>query len=288
MEYNREPFLAGGRWQGDELAAAPRLRRLRRDELWTTRLLCLIAFVAMCLAVATLILPIHTEATSSALRGKGVFNTAASSCPAVHPVGHSLNLDEWTSKSWYVQEQQVTAYQKPEDLFCVVATYEPRDKVKVPLFSGNVIGVHNYANIGSVNGKASNANNATILCAREPHKGDGSRLLVAPCFLPNFLAGDYWVVAVGDDSGPNPSAAHYTWAAISGGQPTVKFDDGCTTKEKGTYGGVGLWIFSRTPVASEAQLNFARQALKDKGYTLSRMRAVPQEGCKYAGAYIKK
>ena len=37
------------------------------------------------------------------------------------------------------------------------------------------------------------------LCARVPDKDKASELLVAPCFLPNFLAGPYWVLATGSD-----------------------------------------------------------------------------------------
>jgi hypothetical protein len=42
-----------------------------------------------------------------------------------------------------------------------------------------------------------------------------------------------------------------------------------------TYSG-GLWILSREPVLSPEGLTAARQALTDKGYTLSRLRDVEQ------------
>ena len=50
------------------------------------------------------------------------------------------------------------------------------------------LGTGTDANEGAVNGKNQNANNQT-LCARAVDKDDSSKLAVAPCFLPNLLAG---------------------------------------------------------------------------------------------------
>lgn len=111
-------------------------------------------------------------------------------------------------------------------------------------------------------------------------KTDVAHLLVAPCFLPDILAGPYWIIGIG------PSPNNYEWAVVSGGQPTVEYPDGCTTKTSSTNGS-GLWIFSREPVLSKEYMADAMNALKMQNYTLSQLKAVPQEGCEYKGAFIK-
>lgn len=132
-------------------------------------------------------------------------------------------------KTWYIQEQQLVQYQQLDDLYCVAATYS-LENATVPFFSGTVVTVYNYANVGSVNGPNQNKNNMT-LCARAVNAQDSSRLAVAPCFLPNILAGPYWVLGIG-----KAKDGTYDWAVVIGGEPSVKWDDGCTTKEEGTNG----------------------------------------------------
>lgn len=221
-----------------------------------------------------------TAVADAAAHAEFLAASKTTDCPKVTPL-QDLNLTEWVRASWYIQEQQVTGYQSEKDLFCVSATYDVEPSRKVPFFGGEVVSVFNYAEEDQVNGKPTNPNNKTILCARVPDKNTPSKLLVAPCFLPNLLAGDYWVLAAG------PSPDNYEWAIISGGQPTVKYDDGCTTKETGTNGS-GFWLFSRSEVAPADQLTMVKQKAKDLGFTLSRLHPVPQDGCKRDGAFIKK
>jgi len=199
-------------------------------------------------------------------------------CPTVTTVGQ-LNLTEFTRKTWYIQEQQIVDYQQPEDFFCVAATYNLEGK-SVPFFSGTVATVYNYANVGKVNGPNQNAKNMT-LCARVLDASDTSRLAVAPCFLPNFLAGPYWVLGLG-----TAADGTFEWAVVIGGEPTVQWPDGCTTKETGTNG-AGLWLFSRTPVAPKAQMDAMHKVLKEQGVASSRLHPVAHAGCEYAGALLK-
>ena len=103
--------------------------------------------------------------------------------------------------------------------------------------------------------------------------------LVAPCFLPNALAGDYWIV----EAGPSPD--NYEYALVVGGQPSIEYDDGCTTVED-KVNGAGLWIFSRSPTARPEQLAAARAAATAQGITLQRMVSVPQDGCVYNDTFI--
>lgn len=203
-------------------------------------------------------------------------------CQAVKTIGKSFSLDKFISKSWFVQYQQENGYQKKNSLFCVAATYDNSKKQSVPFFSGPVISVYNYANKGGVNKSNQNDKDGMVLCARAANK-DPSKLLVAPCFLPNGLAGNYWVLDAGVDA-----EGEYTWALISGGQPTVQYDDGtCSTKETGTYGATGMWIFTRERVASKETVDAAFNAMAKQGIHTGRMIKAEQEGCNYSGAFIK-
>lgn len=206
---------------------------------------------------------------------------ASAACLPVTPV-KGLNLTEWTRATWYIQEQQLTQYQQANVLFCVTATYQLDDKSKVPFFSGEVRSVYNYQNTDEVNGIPGGFINSTApqLCARVPDANYPSKLLVAPCFLPNLFAGDYWVIAVGTDAN-----GLYTWGVVSGGQPTVQYPDGCTTSTTSTNG-AGLWIFNRSPVANQDDMAQAHFALKSMGYTLSQLLPVPQAGCLYTDDMI--
>ena len=214
-----------------------------------------------------------------------VDSAESNGCPDVRPI-EGLDLAEWIRASWYIAEQQINGYQSEEDLYCVVASYlnQTEEKKKVPLFSGTVISVHNYENKNRTNGPvdSTDKNIPSGLCARAKNESRPSELLVAPCFLPNFAAGPYWMIALGEDA----ETGKYTWAVVSGGKPTEKFPDGCTTKETGVNGS-GLWIFTRSQIARPGDVEAAKKALQQLGYTTSRLKTVAQEACKYAGAVIK-
>ena len=132
-----------------------------------------------------------------------------------------------------------------------------------------------------MNGPNTNKNNMT-LCARAVNATDSSRLAVAPCFLPNILAGPYWVLGIGE-----AKDGTYEWAVVIGGEPTVQHDDGCTTKEEGTNG-AGLWLFTRARVAPKAALAKMHALLESKGVARSRLHPVAQKGCAYDGAVLKE
>merc|ERR1719240_1481494 len=185
---------------------------------------------------------------------------AMGECSPVRSVGNRLNLTEFTAHTWFIQEQQLTGYQPVESLFCVTATYDLNEARRVPFFGGKVISVHNYANYGGVNGPNQNKNNMT-LCGRATNSEDTSKLSVAPCWLPNYFAGPYWVIGLADD---------YRWAVIIGGQPTERCADGCTTREDGVYNS-GLWLFTRAQNATKEELAEMHQLLKAKGVARSRL-----------------
>jgi len=164
----------------------------------------------------------------------------------------------------------------------VSATYN-LEGAKVPFFSGTVVTVYNYANKDNVNGENQNAGNTT-LCARASDKDDSSKLSVAPCFLPNFLAGPYWALEIGHNA---ERPYEYDWAIVIGGEPTVQYDDGCSTTESG-INGAGLWLFTRERVASAELIDKMRSKLTEKGIAVSRLHDVAHAGCLYKGAFLKQ
>jgi hypothetical protein len=201
-------------------------------------------------------------------------------CPNIQPT-LNLNTTEYLRSTWFIQQQQITGYQPKNALFCVAQTLELSNK-SVPFYEGTVISVYNYGNLDKVNGQQENLKNVT-LCARQVNQSDPGRILNAPCFIPNFLAGPYWVLAAG------PSQNNYTWAIISGGPPNTTYPDGnCSTKLTGTNGS-GLWLFTRYRYGLNADndVNYMREFLENMGITTSQLLNVEQEGCNYQGAYIK-
>lgn len=204
-------------------------------------------------------------------------------------LAHNVDLNEWVRATWYVQEQQITGYQPSDTLYCVAATYNFEDKqvpkiwpFAAPYWDGTVITVYNYANKYLVNGPLQNEVNAT-LCARVQDLDVPSKLSVAPCQLPNYFAGPYWILAVGR----NEDDGRYEWAIVIAGEPTDPYEDGCTTSQKGTNN-AGLWLLSRTPVASNETLSAMRNELQAAGVTPRQLRKVEQRGCHYSGAFIKE
>jgi len=201
----------------------------------------------------------------------------------------NFDLDQYIASTWYVQKQQVNGYQKPEDLFCVTATYNKKDG------GGELVEVSNRANEGAINkglqGKGKGIfSSFSSLCAKQLEDNTG-KLEVQPCFLFNTFnpfdtAGPYWVIAVGEQ---------YDWAIISGGQPSEVISDGkdekdgsvkCTTKESGTNGS-GLWLFTREPVASDAKIQLMESKLEAMGVSTSKLLSVAQKGCTYEGMQLK-
>ena len=155
-------------------------------------------------------------------------------CEKVEPL-KNIDIEKFVEHTWYSQYQQIVSYQDINDLNCVTATYNLEKNRTVPLFDGTVISVYNYANKYKVNGDPVNTKNGMVICARLPDEKKSGSLLVAPCNFPNLFGGKYWIIGLGK---------HYEWLIVSGGQPHVKYEDGCTTYLNKTLNS-GLWIFSK-------------------------------------------
>jgi len=201
----------------------------------------------------------------------GNIESCIASCPPVTTVSN-FNVSEYARGSWYIQKQQVTNYLPLSNNYCVSAMYRRSTKL-VPFYSGIVLDVYNRANMNGINGTNVNKNNFT-LCARIPNSTEPSKLLVAPCFLPNFFAGDYWVIDAG------PSSDNYQYAIVSAGQPTEQLTDGCVTNTDGTNGS-GFWFFTRDQVANSSLLSFMELTARSKGFSLDLLNNVTQVGCVY-------
>lgn len=195
-----------------------------------------------------------------------------------------LDLDEWTRASWYVQKQQVNGFQSEENLYCVVATYSLEGTRLLFNPKTDVVDVSNYGNTGKVNGPVQGGTENGRLCGRVT--GEPGKLSVAPCFLPNFLAGPYWVAGLGEAEDAKLGRI-YEWAVIIGGQPKEFAPDGKCTTSLTDINNSGLWFFSRTPKAPAEQITLMEKVIEDLGVSASLLIDVPQEGCKYEGATIK-
>ena len=197
-----------------------------------------------------------------------------------------VNLTEYLRASWYVQQQQITSYQKEDALYCVVATYDRTGSEQVA-FQGEseiVFSVYNHANKYVVNGKLTNvkpfSNKPMVLCARQTNPQYPARLLVAPCWITSSFAGKYWIIALGEKKG------QYEWAVVSGGPPTEEFDDGKCTTNTGLLDS-GLWILSRENILDPETLKIIHKRLHSMGYTTSQLKNVTQKGCTYDKMFLK-
>jgi apolipoprotein D and lipocalin family protein len=189
---------------------------------------------------------------------------SSSSCKTVTTV-ENFDLDTYVAKPWYSHEQAVNTYSPLEQFYCVRAKYTVRDNASFWRYSVNV---DNYAQ---------DANGNTFggpLCAYPTTGQASSKLAVAPCFLPRFLAGPYWIVAYNEDEG---------YALISGGQPTIPTSNGLCKTGQGVNG-AGLWIFSRSPVRNETLVSTVRDIATNAGYDTSVLFPVNHTaaaGCNY-------
>lgn len=197
--------------------------------------------------------------------------TVGAECPQIE-VQEGFDLDDYISAPWYVQQQAVVAYLPEEDFFCVRASYSLVDEPglfgrrRTKTFPwGYSINVENFAQ--DVNGNEKGG----PLCAYQPGS-EAAKLAVAPCFLPRFFAGDYWVVLHNETEG---------YALVSGGQPT---EESSTNPGKCSTGdGInnsGLWIFTREQKRNETLVTQVRGLAYDLGFDLDVLLDVDQEtGC---------
>lgn len=194
-------------------------------------------------------------------------NLVSALCPNITTV-KSLNLTEYTRKPWYIQMQQETPYLPINSNYCVRAEYSISNK-KILFYNGTVLDVYNSARLDNVTGRQLNYKNTT-LCGRV--NGENSKLLVAPCFLPNIFAGDYWILLAG------PTNDNYQYAIVSGGQPNTRYPSGCSTSTD-KINNSGLWIFTRNQTVSDSVIQNLITYIVSLGITPELLNKVEQEHC---------
>jgi lipocalin len=184
---------------------------------------------------------------------------AAASCP---PEGFEtvkgFDLDSFISKRWFAQQQMAVSYLPKSQNRCVSADYTKRE----PGFFGYDLQVHNHAEDVAVPHKVHDS--GKTLCAKVVDASRG-KLEVAPCFLPSFLAGPYWVMDYSEEEG---------YALISGGAPTTSAPGGCRTGSG--VNGAGLWIFTRRQQRDQPLVDKVRDIASQKGFDLSVLNDVDQ------------
>lgn len=179
-----------------------------------------------------------------------------------------FDLEAYASAPWFVHQLAENAYSPVENNFCVTAEYEIKES---PSFWGYTVTVNNAAQneLGEWFGGE--------LCAYQTEAEDVGKLAVAPCFLPKYFAGDYWVIAYEES---DEEAGTDGYALISGGQPTIPAPEGLTGCRTGDgTNQSGLWIFSRNPERSEDLIETVRAIAIDKGFDVSVLNNVDQTSC---------
>jgi lipocalin len=196
---------------------------------------------------------VASKQTEKSLRG-------TTECPPVKTVDN-FDLDSYINGKWYIQEQAETKYLPKDQNFCVQAEYTKKSS---PTWLGWSIDVLNYAQEADGTPHSS----GDTLCAKGADKNDPAKLEVAPCFLPSFLAGPYWVLEYNEAEG---------YALISGGQPTEETENGCVNGS-GTNDS-GLWIFTRSQKRDEVLVERIRDMAKAQGFDITVLNKVDQTNC---------
>lgn len=168
-------------------------------------------------------------------------------CPVIStfPGFDDKALASYTSGTWYVHEQAVTTYLPEENNYCVTVQYE---LIGRRTFWGYTIRVNNRAK--NVEGEDFGGR---LYAAQTDKRNAPAKLEVAPGFLPRFLAGPYWILDYQEESEFGEG-----YALIIGGQPNVRTENGCRTKNRFITSSGGLWIFTRGQVRNEALLSMVR------------------------------
>lgn len=213
---------------------------------------------------------VNTAAGSDVGGTGSLRQSTASSCPPANfSTVASFDVNAFVAKRWYAQQQMEVLYLPRRQNFCVFAEYTLKKK---STFFGYDVAVHNHAEEedGTVHDSG-----PSLLCAKIQDEKTG-KLSVAPCFLPSFLAGPYWVVAYDEQEG---------YALISGGAPSKNGSDGKCKTGSGVNDS-GLWIFTRAQKRDESLVQKVRSIATAKGFDVSVLGDVGQEKCGSEGVVV--
>jgi len=179
-------------------------------------------------------------------------------------------LASFIAQRWFIQQQQETRYVPKEKNFCVSAAYTERARPRNPFTLSSWrydIDVQNYAE--TEDGESSGGG----ICAKIVSNSTG-QLAVAPCFLPSYFAGPYWILDYDEREG---------YALITGGAPALQGKDEGTCVPGSDVTDSGIWVFTRCPHPSSELLEevtrIARDRFKLDVSVLNPVRHRPQ--CRY-------
>ncbi|KAL7569218.1 hypothetical protein ACA910_016774 [Epithemia clementina (nom. ined.)] len=181
-------------------------------------------------------------------------------------VQDNFDLNAYMSAPWYVQEQADGEYLPVEKFFCVRSKLKKIGGWFERSIMGYTIVVHNEAQ-----DKKGNHYNGE-LCAHQTNKDEEpAKLAVAPCLVPTWSAGAYWVVAYRE--------GYNGYALVSGGQPSEETGNGCRTGTGKNQ--VGLLVLTRARSRNEEVVSKVREIAAHKGFDVTVLKKVEQENCNY-------
>ena len=193
-----------------------------------------------------------------------VTNSEGTDCPTLTTV-EGFDIEAYTDGTWYVQQQAETTYLRADRNFCVTADYTIRDEPTWPW--GYTIDVNNRAE--DINGNEFGGK----IFARQDGSDDPAKLKVVPGFLPPLFAGPYWIIAY--EEGENG------YALVSGGQPTIRTENGCKTGNNVFTSSGGLWILTRKSQRDDDLVEAVRTMAKGFELDLTILNDVKQDNCNY-------
>jgi lipocalin len=201
------------------------------------------------------------------------------SCP---PAGFKskpggINISKFFSGRWYSLKQLPSFFQPEDEFYCVNTNYQIQLKsdCKMPLCDRDKIYIFTAGSSESINGTV----NAKGLIGLIKTSAKLSLLARTPIYLP------YWVIEAGTYSDllsgkSTYESDQYEWAIISSGPPEVRTNNGCLPATQG-FNPSGLWLYSRKPNVSEEIMSRLEALAAAKGFDVSALKAVVQEGCTY-------
>ena len=179
-------------------------------------------------------------------------------------------------------KQAENSYQPATSLYCVAATYTMEPTLRCRIFNckDTQVDVYNRARRGGIYGEESGGHLVGVI----PDVSDPSKAAVGPWFIPQFLYGPYWIVAVGKYSelvsGAPKTDFTYEWAIITGGPPNRETSSGKCIPGVG-FQNEGFWIFTRMNDPGDVIIGEIEKKAEALGLDTSELIKVKHEGCTY-------
>jgi len=196
-----------------------------------------------------------------------------------------LDIKTFFHGDWYSLYQLVQKFQPIETFNCVKANYKIVQKKKWWCYFTKCDDVYEEVQIFNqgYNNKTEELNEIELRGI--PNSQSSSKATVGPTFLPKIFYGDYFIMAANTyeslqtQSFLTSDTNNYELAIISGGEPKIETENGCTTGV-GSNNNKGLWILSRKQIITNDQRMQILNIVKELGYDITLLLPVKQSGCK--------